>query len=61
MPLTQLTRKCQAYVWDVQCEESFQELERKLTSTHVLILPSPSEICVVYYDASMMVLYGVLM
>ena len=24
LPLTQLTRKGQTFVWDVQCEESFQ-------------------------------------
>ncbi|XP_050896947.1 uncharacterized protein LOC127103756 [Lathyrus oleraceus] len=60
-PLTQLTRKGQAYVWNVQCEESFQELNKKLTSVPVLILPSPSESFVVYCDASKMGLCGVLM
>ncbi|MCI57947.1 IPP transferase, partial [Trifolium medium] len=28
MPLTQLTRKNQSFVWDKKCEESFQELKR---------------------------------
>ncbi|XP_050915889.1 uncharacterized mitochondrial protein AtMg00860-like [Lathyrus oleraceus] len=48
LPLTQLTRKGQAYVWSVQCDESFQELKKRLTSALVLVLPSPSESFVVY-------------
>ncbi|MCI65617.1 retrotransposon protein, partial [Trifolium medium] len=32
LPLTQLTRKSQAFVCDEKCEKSFQELERRLTS-----------------------------
>ncbi|PNX73285.1 retrotransposon-related protein [Trifolium pratense] len=61
LPLTQLTRKGQAFVWDVQCETSFQELKKKLTSAPVLILPNPSESFVVYCDASKLGLGGVLM
>ena len=60
-PLTQLTRNGQAFVWSVQCDESFQELKKKLTSASVLIFPSPSESFVVYYDASKMGLGGMLM
>lgn len=60
-PLNQLTRKCQSYVWDVQCEESFQELKRKLMPKPILILSSPSESFVVYCDSSKMDLGGVLM
>lgn len=30
-PFTQLTCKGKAYVWDIQCEESFQELKKRLT------------------------------
>lgn len=61
LPLTRLTRKGQTYVWSVQCEEIFQELKKKLTSTPILIFPSPSESFVVYRDASEMGLGGVLM
>ncbi|XP_050876679.1 uncharacterized mitochondrial protein AtMg00860-like [Lathyrus oleraceus] len=61
MPLTQLTRKGQAYVWDVACEKSFVELKKKLTSAPVLIFPNPKESFVVYCDASKMGLGGVLM
>ncbi|MCI78419.1 RNA-directed DNA polymerase (Reverse transcriptase), partial [Trifolium medium] len=28
LPLTQLTRKDQAFVWDENCEKSFQELKK---------------------------------
>lgn len=61
LSLTQLTRKGQTYVWSVQCEESFQELEKKMTSALVLILSSPSESFIVYCDDSNMGLGGALM
>ena len=61
LPLTQLTRKGQAYVWDSKCEKSFLELKKRLTSTPVLTLPNPKESSVVYCDASKMGLGGVLM
>ncbi|MCI55788.1 IPP transferase, partial [Trifolium medium] len=43
LPLTQLTRKSQAFVWYDKCEKSFQELKGRLTSAPVLILPNPKE------------------
>lgn len=61
LPLTQLTRKGQAYVWDAKCEKSFQELKKRLISSRVLIFPNPKESFVVYCDASKMGLGGVLM
>jgi len=61
LPLTQLTRKGQAYVWDAKCEKSFQELKKRLTSAPVLISPNSKESFVVYCDASKMGLGGVLM
>jgi len=60
LPLTQLTRKGQAYVWDSKCENSFLELNKRLTSASVLILLNPKESFVVYCDASKMGLGGVL-
>ena len=30
LPLTQLTRKGQAYVWDAKCEKSFLEVEEEI-------------------------------
>ncbi|GAU16878.1 hypothetical protein TSUD_368270 [Trifolium subterraneum] len=61
LPLTLLTRKDQAFVWDEKCEKSFQELKRKLTTAPVLILPDANESFVVYCDASKLGLGGVLM
>ncbi|CAJ2634448.1 unnamed protein product [Trifolium pratense] len=61
LPLTKLTRKDQAFVWDGNCEESFQELKRRLTTAPVLILPDAKESFVVYCDASKLGLGGVLM
>lgn len=56
-----MTRKGQAFVWSVQCEEIFQQLKNKLTSSPVLILPSPSESFFVCCDALKMGLCGMLM
>ena len=61
LPLTQLTCKGKAFIWDIQCEESFNELKRRLTTSPILILPNPSEPFVVYCDASLIGLGGVLM
>ncbi|GAU29258.1 hypothetical protein TSUD_392080 [Trifolium subterraneum] len=61
LPLTLLTRKDQAFVWDEKCEKSFQELKKKLTTAPVLILPDAKESFVVYCDASKLGLGGVLM
>jgi len=52
LPLTQLTCKGRTFVWDVQCENSFNELKQRLTSAPVLILPKSDEPFVVYCDAS---------
>lgn len=46
---------------EFQCEESFQELKKRLISTLVLILSYVEEYFVVCCDASNMVLGGVLM
>ncbi|XP_028193324.1 uncharacterized protein LOC114378944 [Glycine soja] len=61
LPLTKLTRKGQAFVWDAQCESSFRTLKERLTTTLVLALPNSSKPFVVYCDASKMGLGGVLM
>ncbi|XP_074361104.1 putative mitochondrial protein AtMg00860 [Apium graveolens] len=39
VPLTKLTRKNEKFVWKNKCEESFQELKKRLVSTPVLVLP----------------------
>jgi len=51
-PLTRLTRKNIRWEWSKECDESFQELKRRLTTAPVLILPSGIEGFVVYSDAS---------
>jgi len=51
-PLTRLTRKNIRWEWSKECDESFQELKRRLTTAPVLILPSRTEGFVVYSDAS---------
>ncbi|XP_050919702.1 uncharacterized protein LOC127137274 [Lathyrus oleraceus] len=61
LPLTKLTCKGAAFVWDVRCEESFLELKKRLTTAPILILPNPEEPFVVYCDASKMGLGGELM
>jgi len=52
MPLTQLTKKGQKFEWTENCENSFQELKRRLTTSLVLALPDPNGHFVVFCDAS---------
>ena len=51
-PLTKLTRKEEKFVWSEACQQSFDELKRKLTSAPVLTLPSGQDGYPVYCDAS---------
>ncbi|GAU10392.1 hypothetical protein TSUD_417700, partial [Trifolium subterraneum] len=52
LPLTRLTRKGVAFVWDELCENSFNLLKQKLTSAPVLVIPDPDKKYVVYCNAS---------
>lgn len=52
LPLTQLIRMGQALVWNIECEESFRELKKRLTIAPVLTLLDAKEPSVVYCDAS---------
>ena len=61
LPLTQLTKKGQPFVWTEKCEDSFQELKKRLTTSPVLALPDPTRHFVIFYDASKMGLGCVLM
>ena len=61
IPLTRLTRKNIPFIWTKDCEQSFQELQRRLTSAPVLVLPSGSGNFVVCTDASAQGLGAVLM
>ena len=60
-PLTRLTRKEESFLWSEACQQSFDELKRRLTSTPVLTLPSGQDGFAVYYDASRQGLGCVLM
>ncbi|KAL8098259.1 hypothetical protein AgCh_031136 [Apium graveolens] len=60
-PLTRLTRKTEKFVWTEKCEESFQELKRRLVSALVLALPNGKGEFVIYSDASLKGLGCVLM
>ncbi|KAL0295738.1 UNVERIFIED_CONTAM: Transposon Tf2-12 polyprotein [Sesamum calycinum] len=60
-PLTKLLRKGVTFQWTEQCQQSFDELKKRLTSTPILVLPSGSGGYVVYTDASKQGLGCVLM
>ena len=60
-PLTKLTRKEEKFVWSEACQQSFDELKRKLTSAPILTLPSGQDGYTVYCDASRQGLGCVLM
>ena len=60
-PLTLLTRKDQPFTWTYKCEESFQELKKRLTSAPILVIPDVGKPFEVYCDASHLGLGYVLM
>ncbi|CAL2271224.1 unnamed protein product [Prunus armeniaca] len=60
-PLTWLTRKDVTFEWTEECEQSFQELKKRLTTAPVLALPDDSGNFVIYSDASLHGLGCVLM
>ena len=39
-PMTELLKKESKYIWTEECEDSFQELKKRLVTTPVLILPN---------------------
>ena len=51
-PMTRLTRKEVKFDWDDRCEETFQELKRRLTSAPILIVLDRGQGYIVYCDAS---------
>ena len=60
-PMTRLTRKEVNFNWDDRCEETFQELKRRLTLAPILIVPDRGQGYTVYCDASRVELGCVLM
>ena len=59
--MTRLTRKEVKFDWDNQCEEAFQDLKRRLTTTPILIVSDRGQGYTVYYDTSRTELGCVLM
>ena len=51
-PMTRLTQNEVKFDWDDRCEESFQELKRRLTSAPILIVSDRGQGYTVYCDAS---------
>ena len=51
-PMTKLLRKNTPFVWTEQCEQSFQTLKQKLTTSPVLAVPETGKDYTVYCDAS---------
>ncbi|GJS58715.1 DNA/RNA polymerases superfamily protein [Tanacetum coccineum] len=52
LPLTQLMRKGEKFVWTDERQESFEELKRRLVYAPILTLPSGSDGFQIYSDAS---------
>ena len=60
-PMTKLTQKNVRFEWNEKCEDSFQELKRRLILAPVLALPVSGKEYVIYNDASIQGLGCVLM
>ncbi|KAA0051348.1 reverse transcriptase [Cucumis melo var. makuwa] len=61
LPLTALTRKNVKFEWLDKCEQSFQELKKRLVTTPILALPVIGKDYVIYCNASRLGLGCVLM
>jgi hypothetical protein len=59
-PMTKLLEKNKAFEWTTECQASFEELRKHLTSAPVLVLPDLTKFDI-YYDASRQGLGCVLM
>lgn len=51
-PLTSLLEKGKEFVWSYACQDSFEELRRRLTTAPVLATPDIHKDFVIYCDAS---------
>ncbi|TYK07721.1 retrotransposon protein, putative, Ty3-gypsy subclass [Cucumis melo var. makuwa] len=61
LPLTALTRKNANFEWSEKCEQSFQELKKRLVTSLILALPVTGKDYVIYCNASRLGLGYVLM
>jgi hypothetical protein len=60
-PMTQLLKKDKKFEWTEKCEQSFQELKKRLVSAPILTMPDITKSFDVYCDASKLGLGSVLM
>ena len=60
-PMTSLLGKNAKFIWTEQCQASFEELMKRLTTTPVLVLPDLNKSFSIYYDASRLGMGCVLM
>ena len=60
-PMTSLLEKNAKFVWTEQCQASFEELKKRLTTAPVLVLPDLNKSFSIYGDASRLGLGCVLM
>jgi hypothetical protein len=60
-PMTQLLRKDKKFEWTEKCEQSFQELKKRLVSAPILTMPDITKNFDVYCDTSRLGLGSVLM
>jgi hypothetical protein len=51
-PMMKLLRKNTPFEWTEKCEESFQELKKRLTTAPILVVPETGKDYTVYCDAS---------
>jgi hypothetical protein len=51
-PMTKLLEKNKAFEWTTECQASFEELRKRLTSAPVLVLPDLTKKFDIYCDAS---------
>ena len=59
-PLTQLTCKGKEFIWTEDCQQAFELLKERLTTTPIMTLPNDDDLFVVDVDASDFGLGGVL-
>jgi hypothetical protein len=59
--MTLLLKKDKKFEWTDKCEESFQELKKRLVSVPILTMPDVTKDFVIYCDASKLGLGSVLM
>ena len=60
-PMTSLLEKNAKFIWTGQCQASFEELKKRLTTAPVLVLPDLNKSFSIYCDASRLGLGCVLM